>query len=138
MSIDHTMSISIAEKIGKYTKYQREQKGYSLNEFARMSDFTPAFLLKLERGDYNSVKFDVIEKISHALQMSIEDFLIKCEIIQRRKTVYSLDYYFKELYQFPQEAINDLKLFIHLLQLKYKKEIREQKEAHKKYWDKKK
>lgn len=139
MSIEQFMSgISVAERIGIYTKYQREQKYCSLNEFARISGLTPSFLLKLERGDYHSVKFDVIEKISEALQMSIEEFLTKCEIIPRNKSVYSLDYYFKELYQFPVEAISDLKLFIQLLQLKYKKEIYEQKEAHKKYWKKKK
>ncbi len=134
--MDHTMSNS-AKKIGGYTKYQREKKGYSLNEFARLCNFTSSFLLKLERGDYHNVKFDVIEKISNALDMSIEDFLIKCQITSGKKKLDSLDYYFKESYQFPEEAISDLKLFIQLLQKKYKTQIKELKEAHKKYWEEK-
>lgn len=129
---------SVAEKIGQYTHYQREKRGFSLNEFARQTSLTTSFLLRLERGEYKSVKFDVIEKLASGFQMSIDDFLEKCGIIPSGKKLYPLDYYFKELYQFPEEAINDLKLFIQLLQLKYKKEIQEMKEAHKEYWGKKK
>jgi len=135
MSIDHKISnSSIAEKLAKYTKYQREKHGMSLNEFAKLTGLTTSFLSRLEKKEYKDVKFDVITKLAEGFSMRVKDFLKKCEIIESHRPIYPLSYYFKELYQFPDEAIDDIRLFIKLLQQKYKKEIQLQKEAHKNYW----
>ena len=124
------------EKIGKYTKYQREKRGYSLNQFAKRIGITTSFLLRLERGNYQSVSFDVIEKIARGFDTSIEDFLYKCQITQASSSLPDIEYFLKEKYQFPKEAISDVKLLISLLKVKYKKSIKELKEKHKVYWEK--
>ena len=130
-------SKSIGEKIGTYTKYQREKRHHSLNEFAKGIDVTTSFLLRLERGEYFNVKFDVIEKIAKGFEMTTGDFLYKCNIIEASNTLPPIDYYLKEAYQFPEEAIEDVKLLIELLKVKYKKERHELRELHKAYWEKK-
>lgn len=121
-------------KIGQYTKYQREKKNLSLNELARNADLTPSFLMRLERGDYQDVSFQAIEKIAKALNTDVQLFLKKCGLSKTSGTLPGLDYYFKEKYQLPDEAIEDLRLFIKFLQSKYKKEISKMKKAHQKYW----
>lgn len=136
MSIVQNRSVSVAEKIGKYTKYQREKRGYSLNQFAKVVGVTPSFLLRLEKGDYNSISFTFVEKIAQGFEMTLEDFLQKCEIIDSSASLPSLQYYLKEKYQFPEEAISDVKLFIRLLKVKYKKEIQELQKIHETYWKK--
>lgn len=128
------MSKSTAEKIGDYLAYQRVKRGYSLGEFSKRSGLATSFILRLERGEYKTVKFDIIEKIAEGLSMSIEDFLMESDIIKNTRYVYPLEYYFREMYQFPESAIEDLKLFIELLEKKYKDEIEFQKKEHKKYW----
>lgn len=135
MSIDQ----SIAQKIGKYTKYQREKKKYSLNEFAKRVDLDVSFIMRLENGVYQSIKFDVIEKLAHGFEMDIENFLRKCQITssKNKANLPSIEFYMKETYQFPDEAIEDLKLFIQVLKLKYKNQIGKMKKAHNHYWEKK-
>lgn len=137
MSIDHSVTpITTGFKIGKYTKYQRVKRKFSLNEFSRKINVTTSFLLRLERGDYSSVSFDIIEKISIGFDMTVEDFLQKCKVISAPHTLPPIDYYLKEMYQFPDEAIEDFKLLIQLLRVKYKKQITELKKIHKDYWKK--
>jgi len=121
MSIDQNATIKTTGfKIGKYTKYQRVKRKYSLNEFSRKINVTTSFLLRLERGDYTNVSFDIIEKISIGFEMTVEDFLQKCKVINSSQTLPPLDYYLKEMYQFPLEAIEDFKLLVQLLKMKYK------------------
>lgn len=124
------------EKVGKYTKYQREKRGFSLNQFAKRIGITTSFLLRLERGNYQSVSFDVIEKIAKGFDSSIEDFLHKCQITSPQPSLPDIEYFLKEKYQFPKEAISDVKMLISLLKLKYKKPIKELKAKHKEYWEK--
>lgn len=129
---------SIGARIGKYTKYQRQKRNLSLNAFAKKISLTTSFLLRLERGTYQNVKFDVIEKLAAGFAMTVEDFLLKCEIISYSQTVPPIEYYLKEMYQFPKDAIEDTKLFIDFLNIKYKKQIKELKTIHKNYWNKEK
>jgi len=135
MSIGHKISESPAGKVGKYTKYQREKRGFSLNEFAKKIGVTTSFLLRLERGNYQNVSYDVLKKLAIGFEMSIEDFLYKCKLIESSSTLPPLEYYLKEMYQFPEDAINDIKLLIMLLKEKYKKEIKQLKGKHKEYWE---
>lgn len=137
MSIDtFPNSVSVATKIGKYCRYQREKKNYSVNEFARKIELDPSFLLRLEHGTYNSIKFDVIEKIAAGFDMTVEDLLRKSQITTNTNTYQlpPIEFYLKEAYQFPDEAIDDVKLLIQLLKIKYKDKIKKMKDAHKKYW----
>lgn len=136
MSIDQDISDTIGYKVGKYTKYQRTKRAWSLNELAKRTGLTAPFLLRLERGSYKSVQFDIFEKIANGFEMTVEDFLEKCQIISGSHTLPPLEYYIKEKFQFPDEAIDDIKLFIALLKTKYKKQILELKEKHNIYWGK--
>ncbi len=125
-------------KIGKYVNYQRMKRELSLNELGKQTGMATSFLLRLERGVYQNVKFDVIEKLAEGFDMTIEDFLTKCGIIEESHKLPPLEYYLKEQYQLPPEAISDTKLFIELLKMKYKKEIQHMKTLHKSYWKNKK
>src|SRR5258708_22885494 len=128
----------VAAKIGTYIQYQRQKRELSLNEFAKLANITPSFLMRLENGVYQNIKFDAIEKLAASLQMTAEDFLRKCQVISSSEGLPPLEYYLKELYQFPEEAINDVMLFFSFIQEKYKNEIIEMKKAHTKFWKGKK
>ncbi len=100
--------LSVGEKIGKYLRYQREKRGISINELAKSMELTPSFLMRLEKGSYSNVKFDVIEKIAYGFQMTVEDFLEKCEIISRAEGLPPIEFYLRETYQLPKKAIDDV------------------------------
>jgi transcriptional regulator with XRE-family HTH domain len=136
MSIHQSVPISAGSKIGRYTKYQREKRGFSLNYFAKITGLTTSFFLRLEKGEYASISISAIEKIARGFDMTIGDFLHKCQIIESSHTLPPLEYYLKEKYQFPDDAIKDFKLLVRLLRVKYKKEISELKNIHEAYWDK--
>ncbi len=127
---------TIGSKIGKYIKYQRVKKGYSLNELARMTDFDTSFLMRLEKGVYQSVKLDVLERLSAGFDMTLEDLLEKCGLVSAKgdKDLPSLEFYLKEKFQFPKEAISDLKLMVKVIEDKYKEEISDMKKMHTEYW----
>jgi len=130
-------TISTAAKIGLYVRYQREKKELSLSEFGELIGVTPSFLLRLEQGVYKTIKLDVVEKIAKGFQMSVADFLAKCQIGEQYVLeMPALEFYLKEKYQFPSEAIKDSNLFIEFLRLKYKAEIATQLKQHKEYWRK--
>lgn len=128
---------NVVEKIGRYLKYQREKRELSLAEFAKLLDLDPSFLHRVEKGYYQSVSFDVAEKIALGLHMSLEDFLGKCGITPAKCVLPTLEYFCKEVYQFPDSAIHDLKLFIGFLQQKHKDDIAHMKKKHDAYWKKK-
>lgn len=136
MSRSKIEKTSVGYKIGKYIKYQREKRALSLSELAHSLGFAPSFLMRLEKGIYQTVKFDVIEKISRGLNMEVEDFLRKCEIIPLSFKYPPLEFYLKEMFQLPIEAIADVKMFIDFIKIKYKEEIKKQEQAHKAYWKK--
>ena len=128
-----------AIKIAKYIKYQREKRDWSLSDFASRSDLTPSFLSRLEQGDYNTVKYDVIQKLAAGFSLSVRVFLWKCELIEREEHLElpDFEFYLKEKFQLPSEAIEDMNLFLELIHKKYRKEIEEMKKAHEEYWKEK-
>lgn len=136
MSIHQNIPISAGAKIGRYTKYQREKRGFSLNYFSKITGVTTSFLLRLEKGEYANISINAVEKIANGFGMTTGDFLTKCQIIDSSHTLPPLEYYLKEKYQFPEEAIKDFKLLIRLLKAKYKKEITELQTIHQAYWKK--
>lgn len=138
MQMNQTQSTpTVVEKIGRYLKYQREKRKLSLADFAKLLDVDASFLHRVEKGYYQSVSFDVAEKIAKGLQMNLEDLFIKCEITRSRFVLPTLEYFCKETYQFPDAAIHDLKIFVDFLQIKYKEDIAYMKKKHDAYWSKK-
>jgi transcriptional regulator with XRE-family HTH domain len=129
-----TQKKSVGVKIGAYLKYQREKRKLSLVEFGKLLDIDASFLHRLEKGYYQSVSLDAIEKITNGLQMNIQEFLAKCEITPSRFSLPTAEYFYKEMYQFPDEAIADIQLFVKFLQEKYKHEIKLNKKKHEIYW----
>lgn len=127
--------MSIGKKIANYIKYQREKRGLSLNQFARLIEVDVSFLLRLEKGVYDDLKLSTIIKIAKVLNMNVVDFLIKCQIIDEKKiSVPSLEFYLKEKFQLPPEAIDDVSTFIQFLQKKHREEIKKLKKMHDQYW----
>lgn len=61
-------------KIGKHIKKQREAKGYSGAEFARILEMNRPNLHKLENGGYSPSLF-LLARIAEALDMSLNEFL---------------------------------------------------------------
>ena len=131
-----SQSETIGEKIGEYVSYQRKKRNWTLQDFSEKTDLTPSFILRLEKGEYRSVGFDAIEKLAKGFSMDIVSLLSKCDITTKAKQAMpSLNYYLKERYQFPEEAIGDVRLFIKFIEEKYKKEILNRRKLHKEYWE---
>lgn len=130
---------STGQKIGDYSRYQREKRGWTLNQLAELTSLTPSFLFRLENGEYQTVKFDVIQKLASGLQMTVRSLLWKCQLIESEDAsdLPSLEYYLKEKFQFSVEAIDDTKLFLDFIHKKYSHQIKENKQTHKVYWKKK-
>lgn len=125
-----------AQKIGRYVQYQRIKMGYSLQDFAKCTDLTPSFLMRLERGEYDTVKFDVIEKLCGGLKIHLPDFLAKCELMSNMNYLPTLEFFLKEKYQFPKEAISEVTEYLLFIEQKYQKDIEKMKKLHKEYWKK--
>lgn len=125
-----------AQKIGEYVKYQRQKHHWSLQDFADLCELTPSFLLRLEQGEYETVKFEVVEKLAKGFHMSLFNFLQKCELIGNNLIIDlpEIEFYLKEKFQLPVEAIEDVKLFLEVIHKKYEKQIAEMKAAHERYW----
>jgi transcriptional regulator with XRE-family HTH domain len=129
--------LSAAAKIGAYIKYQREKRNKSLNEFAKLINVDPSFILRLENGVYQSIGLDVVEKIAEGLEMGLEDLLGKAGLLSRYKgELPEVEFFLKEKYQFPRQAIHDVIVFLKFVEERYKKEIERRRKVHKKYWSK--
>ncbi len=128
--------VTTGMKVGRYLKYQRKKQALSLQEFAQMCSLSPSYLFKLEQGKFASVSFDMLKKISDGLKIPIVSLLRKCELISEEDSLSSLDFFLKEKYQFPEQAILGVKIVIEVLQKQYANEIKNFQKAHKKYWKK--
>ena len=82
-------AFTVGEKIGEYVAYQRDKRGWTLQEFADRTGLTPSFVLRLEKGEYRSVGFDAIEKLAKGFAMEIGELLSKCNITTKSKYVNS-------------------------------------------------
>lgn len=124
------------EKIGQYVHYQRSKRKLSLNQFAKNIKVDPSFLQRLEVGKYQGVGLNVLEKIAKGFDMSLEDLLRKSRITSYQHQLPKIEFYLREMYQFPDGAINECRSFISFLQNQYKKEIGLLKKQHDGYWKK--
>jgi transcriptional regulator with XRE-family HTH domain len=65
------MEISVGEVI----KSKREEKGYTLIEFAKKIEISPGYLSQIENGRKTNPKLDIILRIIHELDIDIEMLL---------------------------------------------------------------
>ncbi len=126
---------SSAAQVGKYVYYQRSKRGFSLQHLANLTSLTPSFLLRLEQGEYQTIKLDAVEKLAAGFHMSVVEFLQKCLLGKEySKEMPSCEHYFKEKYSLPPEAVDELVQYLEFIEKKYQKEISELKTAHERYW----
>ncbi|HHY65342.1 MAG TPA: helix-turn-helix transcriptional regulator [Clostridiaceae bacterium] len=60
---------------GEVIKAKREEKGYTLNEFARLVEISPGYLSQIENGRKTNPNLDIILRIIHELDIDIEMLL---------------------------------------------------------------
>ena len=65
------MEISVGEVI----KSKREEKGYTLSEFAKRIEISAGYLSQIENGRKTNPKLDIILRIIHELDIDIEMLL---------------------------------------------------------------
>jgi len=59
--------------LAKYVKETRLKRGLSQAELAKLAGLSPAFICRIEKGDYKSVTVGSLNKLSRALKVSIGD-----------------------------------------------------------------
>ena len=124
-----------AQKIGAYIRYQRTKRDYSIDDLAKKCDLNPSFIFRLEKGAYETIRLNVIEKLAAGLKMSIQSLLFKSEIITTSDHLPRLEYYLKEKYQFSPEVIEEVRTFINFMHFKHDEEIAQLKQLHEAYWN---
>lgn len=65
------MEISVGELI----KSKREEKGYTLSEFAQRIEISAGYLSQIENGRKTNPKLDIVQRIIHELEIDIEMLL---------------------------------------------------------------
>lgn len=66
------------KKIGEHIRKQREAKGYSGAEFAKIIEMDRPNLHKLESGGYLPSSY-IIAQVANGLDMSLSEFLVEFE-----------------------------------------------------------
>ncbi|MNG30134.1 HTH-type transcriptional regulator SinR [compost metagenome] len=64
--------MNLKEKFGHKIKLLREQKGYSIEYLANVSDIDRTYISDIEKGKRN-VSLLIIEKLSKALEVTIQE-----------------------------------------------------------------
>lgn len=127
--------LSTAVKIGRYLLYQRQKRDWTITDFAQKTGLTASFIFRLEQGEYKTIKLDALEKIADGLDMTMTDFINKCQLDdESSRTLPTIEFALKERFHFPQQAIEEIMLFIEFLAERYQKEITSQKQQSAKYW----
>ena len=65
-------AMSIKEKFGQKVKQLREQKGFSMEYLANISNIDRTYISDIEKGKRN-VSLLIIEKLSKALEVTIQE-----------------------------------------------------------------
>lgn len=107
---------SIAKKIGLFLKRYRKSNGISLNVLAEKADLTPSFVFRLEKNEYDDVKIGVVVKLAKALNMSLEDFLKRTQLIDCSQDLPEFAHYLKQKFDLPQDSIDQLTKMLEFIQ----------------------
>lgn len=62
-------------KVGEVIRAKREEKGYSLIEFAKRVEISAGYLSQIENGRKTNPKLDIVLKIIHELDIDIDMLL---------------------------------------------------------------
>ncbi len=62
-------------RVGEIIKAKREEKKYSLIEFARMAGISPGYLSQLENGHKSNPKLEIVLRIIRELEIDIDMLL---------------------------------------------------------------
>ncbi len=115
MSPCHSNS-SVANKIGLFLKRYRKSNGISLNILAEKAGLTPSFVFRLEKSEYDDVKIGVVIKLAKALNMSLEDFLKRTQLIDNTQDLPEFEHYLKQKFDLPQDSIDQLTKMLEFIQ----------------------
>lgn len=122
-------------RVGRYVKYQRRKRRWSLQNLARKTSLTPSFLTRLESGKYKDISFGAMEQLANGFDVPFVVFLKKCGIAEDAfVSLPDFEFYLREKFQMPTEAVEDMKLFLEFMMKKYRKEIACLKTKHIQYW----
>jgi len=61
----------MAISVGEVIKSKREEKGYTLSEFAKKIEISPGYLSQIENGRKTNPRLDIILRIIHELDIDI-------------------------------------------------------------------
>ena len=61
--------------VGEIIKSKRKEKGYTLSEFAKLIEISPGYLSQIENGRKTNPKLEIVLRIIHELDISIEMLL---------------------------------------------------------------
>ena len=87
--------------LSEYVKETRVKRGLSQAELAKLASLSPAFICRIERGDYKSVTVDSLHKLSRALKVSINEL---------NNYIYKQNGSAEALKKTPYEILNELSL----------------------------
>ena len=65
--------MDIKERIGKRIRFIRESRGLSQKDLAYSADLDRSYIASVENG-YRNISIINIEKIAHAMQVTLSDF----------------------------------------------------------------
>lgn len=126
----------MVKELVTYVRYQRRKRGYTLQQFSDKTGLTPAYLSRLESDQYNNISLNACKALATGFDMPLLDFFIKCRVINSQTDLPEIGYYLREKYQLPEEAVEDVTLFFQFVLQKYQSQIKANRLAHQKYWEK--
>ncbi|MEI5909121.1 helix-turn-helix transcriptional regulator [Bacillus spongiae] len=62
--------------VGKKIREMRKIKGFSINELAQKSQVSKSYISSIERGIQRNPSFNVLNRISEALDLPLGDFIV--------------------------------------------------------------
>ncbi|UOR11636.1 helix-turn-helix domain-containing protein [Halobacillus amylolyticus] len=62
--------------IGERIRFLRLEQGYSINQFASMSDVSKSYISNIERGIQKNPSLIVMKKLATTLNVPLEDLLL--------------------------------------------------------------
>jgi transcriptional regulator with XRE-family HTH domain len=101
------MTESQARQLGKLIARARERKGWSIRQVAREIGADPAWILKVERGDYASPAPELLARVAEALDIDAErmDRITRGHVSGNLPEVRT---YFRAKFDLPDAAIGQI------------------------------
>jgi transcriptional regulator with XRE-family HTH domain len=110
-----------SNQLGKYVKKARLQQGLSLRRLATAAGVDPAWVSRLERGEYSSPDPRHLREVARVLEIQTAD-LFTLAGYQGSEGLPAFSPYLRARYNLPPEAIEQLNAHFELLSEKYRAE----------------